>query len=145
MKQKSNIFLLFLVGLFFISTTGVTIYKHHCSHGGEFYGVYVDVEHGCEPEEVEEAEIAHECCSSSDQNTIQVEDDCCESDVRVYQIDTDLASNDFKIDFINNFTLSFSNSVGFLIPEFKNIPTSNKAPPALTTLERLSLFQSYLI
>ncbi|WP_159038489.1 HYC_CC_PP family protein [Brumimicrobium mesophilum] len=145
MKQKSNIFLLFLVALFFVSTTGVTIYKHHCSHGGEFYGVYVDVEHGCEPEVIEEVEIAHECCSSGNENTLQVEDDCCDNDVQVYQIDTDLATNDVKIDFINNFALPFSNSVFVSFPEYKNISTSNKAPPSLTTLERLSLFQSYLI
>lgn len=145
MKQKINLYILFLVGLFFVSTTGVTIYKHHCSHGGEFYGVYMDVEHGCEPEVVQEVEIAHECCSSSSEESIQDEDDCCESDVRVYQIDTDIASNDFKIDFSNNFTLPFNNWFEFIIPEQLNIHVFNKAPPVLSTTQRLSLFQMYLI
>lgn len=128
-----------------MSTTGVTIYKHYCSHGGEFYGVFVDVEHGCEPEAFEEASAAHECCATSSKNELQVEDDCCTSDVKVYQIDTDLNTHDFKIDFIDNFTLSYSNSVVFVIPQYRRTITSNKAPPVLTTTERLSLIQLYLI
>ncbi|WP_207214129.1 HYC_CC_PP family protein [Brumimicrobium glaciale] len=145
MKQKTNIFLLFLVALFFVSTTGVTVYKHYCSHGGMFYGVYVDVAHGCEPEETEEAVTAHDCCATSGESGLKVEEDCCTSDVRMYQIDTDLATNDVKFEFVNNFTYSFSNSVLFSIPEFKEVSTLNKAPPVLSTLERLSLIQMYLI
>ncbi len=145
MKQKKNIFLLFLAVIFLISTTGVTVYKHYCSHGGMFYGVFVDVSHGCEPEVSEELAEAHECCSSSNTNDLQIKEDCCTSDVHMYQIDTDLTTHEFKIDFSNHFVFSFSNSVSFSIPEYKEISISNKAPPVLTTLERLSLFQMYLI
>lgn len=144
-KQKTKIFLLFLVALFFVSTTGVTVYKHYCSHGEMFYGIYVDVAHGCEPEEIEEVTESHDCCASSSESDLKVNYDCCTSNVHMYQIDTDLAINDFKIDFINQFSFSFSNSVLFSIPEFKEVSTSNKAPPVLSTLRRLSLFQMYLI
>lgn len=144
-KLKKNIFLLFLAAIFLISTTGVTVYKHYCSHGGMFYGVFVDVAHGCEPEEAEEFIKTHDCCATSSDSGLKVEEDCCTSDVKMYQIDTDLSIHDFKVDFTNHFILSLSSSVSFLIPEYKEISTSNKAPPALTTQKRLSLFQMYLI
>lgn len=145
MRQKKNIFLLFLVVIFFISTTGVTVYKHHCSHGGMFYGVFVDVSHDCEPEIVEAVNDSNECCATTSSNGLQVEEECCTSDVQMYQIDTDLATNDSKIEFVNHFTYSFSNSLYFSIPEYRVITISNKAPPALTTPKRLSLYQIYLI
>ena len=128
-----------------MSTTGVTVYKHYCSHGGMLYGVYFDVEHGCEPEEIEEITGSHNCCASSSESDLKVEDECCTSNVQMYQIDTDLAVSDSKIDLINQFSFTFSSSILFSILEFKEVSTSNKAPPVLSTLERLSLFQMYLI
>src|SRR5690554_8102177 len=110
-----------------------------------FYGVFVDVSHGCDSDDDKELEEAHVCCSTSKTNDLQIKEECCTSDVHMYQIDTDLATNDFKVNFINNFNLTFSNSVAFIVPEYRKIPTSNKAPPVLRTLERLSLFQFYLI
>lgn len=143
-RQKTNIFVLFLVGLFFISTTGITIYKHHCSHGGEFYGVFVDVAHDCEPEDAKEVE-KHACCSGAISKSLEVNEDCCTSDVQMYQIDTDLALNDFEINFLTPVTFSTLSSVAFSIPELAINTFPNKAPPLLTTSERLALFQIYLI
>lgn len=132
------------MGLFFISTTGVTVYKHHCSHGGQFYGVFVDVAHDCEPEDTEEVE-KHECCTVASNKSLELKEDCCTSDIKVYQIDTDLALNDFKIDFLSPVAFSTVESVVFPTPDFAINTFPNKAPPLLTTSERLALFQTYLI
>lgn len=124
----------------------MTVYKHYCIHGGDFYGVFVDVSHSCETEEgAEETKDAHECCGESGDNDLRVEEKCCTSNVSIYQMDTDLATNDIKVDFINHLDYSVSSFVLFSIPANRGVLISNKAPPALTTPGRLSLFQTYLI
>ncbi|PWH81339.1 hypothetical protein DIT68_15500 [Brumimicrobium oceani] len=144
-KQKKHIFLLLLMAIFFISTTGVTVYKHYCSHGGMFYGVYADVAHACDHKEDKQSAKNHDCCATSSETGLTIQEDCCTSDVKMYQIDIDLATNDVKFNFLTDFSFNLSNSALFSIPEFIEISTSNKAPPVLSTLERLSLFQIYLI
>lgn len=144
MKQHVRLYLLGLIALFFISTTGVTVYKHYCNHGGVFYGVFVDVNHNCGPEQA--TEEAHACCSNgSSESDFKFTEECCTSDVSFYQIDTDLISHDIEVDFVSVFTPAFSIPVTPVFPEYTKILTTNKAPPVLTISERLSLFQMYLI
>lgn len=134
-----------LVAVFLISTAGITVYKHYCSHGGMFYGVFVDVRHDCETDEVEEHEPLHECCNPSAENEFFSSEDCCTSDVNFYQIDTDLLVNDFKIDFIHHFDFNPTVASFVFVPELRISFAPNKAPPVLTTSKRLSLIQQYLI
>jgi len=142
-KQHVRIYLLGLVALFFISTTGVTVYKHYCSFGGEFYGLFMDVNHDCGPDTAEEV---HACCSVKDVNyDIQIKEECCTSDVDVYQIDTDLIYQDEDVELVKTFVCSIPYAVKLPFPKVKELATSNKAPPALTLNRRLSLFQRYLL
>ena len=132
------------MALFFISTSGVTVYKHYCSHGGVFYGVFLDVNHNCDMEKV--VVESHACCSSgANESDFQFTEECCTSDVDFYQIDTDLITHDLKVEFAKVYTPAFSIPVTLVFPDYNKIFTANKAPPALTTTERLSLFQMYLI
>jgi len=143
-KQHVRIYLLGLMALFFISTTGVTVYKHYCSHGGEFYGVFMDVSHDCQPEKT--IEDSHACCDSGDNKSdFKFTEECCTSDVDFYQIDTDLIHHDTEVEFVAFFVPATSFALIAEYPEFKKIATANKAPPFLTTSKRLSLFQMYLI
>jgi len=145
-KQYVRIYLLGLIALFFISTTGITVYKHYCSHGGEFYGVFIDVSHDCEPEE--DVEKAHACCTTGSGDAdfeFTFTEECCTSDVDFYQIDSDLIQQNVEVDFVKVFTSSHTFEVTLSFPKYKKVIASNKAPPVLSTNERLSLFQMYLI
>ena len=96
-KQHVRIYLLGLIALFFISTTGVIVYKHYCSHGGVYYGIFLDVNHDCASEKT--VEDAHACCTNPNagsEGESKFTEECCTSDVDFYQIDTDLINHDLK-------------------------------------------------
>lgn len=144
MRKDVRIYVIGLIALFFMSTTGVAVYTHYCNHGGVFYGVFVDVNHSCELDE--RAEEAHACCTiESFKSDYQFTQECCTSDVDIYHIDTDLISSDLKFDFAMVFTPVFSNLFPIPLADCNRISIANKAPPTLTNMERLSLFQKYLI
>lgn len=143
-KQHVRTYLLGLIALFFISTTGVTVYKHYCSHGDASYHVFLDVNHNCEPKEV--VEEHHSCCGNEEsKDDFQLSEECCTSAVDFYQIDTDLINNDVDIAVENFYVSTISIPNTLVLPKLKKITTANKAPPSLSTNERLSLFQMYLI
>nr|WP_133122139.1 hypothetical protein [Brumimicrobium salinarum] len=121
------------------------MYKHYCSHDGAYYGVFVDVEHECQPNSHDKDESDHSCCAIEIEGQNQFETDCCTSDVKVYQLDTDLATHDNSIDFKNHFSTTFNVLPLFAIIQVEDSKFLNKSPPALPTLKRLSFFQRYLI
>jgi hypothetical protein len=132
------------MALFFISTTGVTVYKHYCSYTGVSYGVFMDVNHDCGPEEVIEED--HACCANKGgESDFQLTEECCTSDVAFYQIDTELINHELKVGFVGCYGPVTSFPLTVVFPKSNKVVIANKAPPALTTSKRLSLFQMYLI
>ena len=118
-KQHVRLYLLGLIALFFISTTGVTVYKHYCSHGGVFYGVFLDVNHDCASEKA--VEDNHACCTNPaapNENDFKFTEECCTSDVDLYQIDTDLINHDLKFEFAKVSVIAFSFPITLVFPEY---------------------------
>ncbi|RFC54522.1 hypothetical protein DXU93_05915 [Brumimicrobium aurantiacum] len=109
------------------------------------YGVFMDVEHGCDTNDLPEVKSGHDCCNPSSDDEVKIDVDCCTSKVEVYQIDSDLATNDIHIEFAKNFDCDFVHDNPSYAIERQKFSIFNKAPPVLTTLKRLSLFQMYLI
>lgn len=144
MKQYVRISWLGMIVLFFMSTTGVTIYKHYCNYAGEFYGVFADVNHDCEPEI---AEHPPQCCceKTSGQYGEEISEECCTSSVELYQLDTELIYHDMAVDFVNADIFISSFKPNFSLVKNSNIGVDYHSPPVFTTSKRLSLFQRYLI
>lgn len=126
-----------------MSTTGVTVYEHYCSHDGFFYSVFVDIEHECE-DEVELVSCENDCC------VIEVGDqhgDCCSDDIHHYQLDSDIVAHDGKVEV--NLPLCAIAEFSFIDLEFveaeKPTPVANSPPKTLLVTERLSQLQRYLL
>jgi len=151
-SQKFRISILGLIALFFISTTGLTVYEHYCAHDGAFSSIFIDIEHQCTLEEEAIADLHHTCCmidmsDNHDENTKHFNDNCCEEDVLIYQIDSDLIVQNSKIA-INNvpfFCTSLEKIEIPLLAEVNQLPTANSPPFILPTTELLAQLQRYLL
>lgn len=154
MRKSVNIYVLSLIVLFFVSTTGVTVYKHYCNHEGELYRFFVNVDHECDEKETEPQACHPDTHSSNveknkccDLEEVVVHENCCTSDVELHQIDTDLIVHDGKISIDYNSSIAFYTpvTIEYVLQNKVNQPKNNSPPFTITITERLAQLQMYLL
>lgn len=94
-----------------------------------------------------EAKEDHSCCEKLDFDyDVKVSEDCCLNEVEVLQIGTDLLNHDGNIEFVGISALGFDTPAVIGASEEPKVQIANNSPPfTLSTLERLSNLQVYVI
>lgn len=83
MKSVRKIGALALIGIFIISTIGITVYKHYCHSEGVSISYFSPVEHSCANEKKADNSI-EDCCHKAPKKS-----NCCSDEVESYKIDSD--------------------------------------------------------
>lgn len=133
------------MAVFFMSTSGIAVYKHYCNQDKIVQSYFLMPNDDCDVPEMVEEEGAHDCCHSDDMT--QMHDDCCSHNMEFYQINSDLIVHDFKVEITKNITSTPVNGLTLIVDvsEQKENTVRPIPPPSLTTPQRLSLYQTYLI
>jgi len=142
-----------LIALFFMSTTGVTVYKHYCNHEGELYRLFIDIEHECDSEEAQTHECQfHELAAQVDETNCcdaeeTIHENCCTDDVQVYQIDSDLIAHngEISLDYVPVFAFSTPLVLDYIFKKHTDQPKENSPPFTIPITERLAQLQMYLL
>ncbi len=133
-----------------ISSTGVVVYEHHCSHSETFKGFYSEVDHDCNKKKaVDHCKIEKaSCCKSIEipENIPVAEEECCTTDISIYQIDSDYtktSSSSFDEQLFVSFDTEFFNRRDVLFIVDKTV----RGPPDLSykPSTKRSLLQVYII
>ena len=148
MKNLKNIFVFPLVLAVLLSTTGITVYQHNCSHTGNTYiSLFTEPTDCCGSDPIEGLPP---CCSTTNKNTCgsSKKDDCCNTEVNTYKIDepfdlpaktiSKISLNDLVYDSFIHIDDKDENSLEEIIPE-------NKGPSDYKSLPRYILFQQLKI
>lgn len=134
-----------------ISSTGVVIYEHRCSHSGDHIAFYTGVEHDCDGKQVKESnkkENSSGCCKKSEKPVDEpvCKEECCSTDVSLVQIDSEYSFVESSFQFEkNNFDLNYFSD---LLLETTEVSTgSNRSPPEprISSCQKRALMQVYLI
>ncbi len=104
--QLKSIIVIFSLLIFFISSTGVVVFEHHCSKSGDFIGFYTGVDHDCgevmDQSCSQETEVDSHCCQPQVNEDIpNVSSKCCTTDVSLIQIHSDYSLSYSVFDFDN--------------------------------------------
>lgn len=136
-----------LMAVFFMSTTGVAVYKHYCNQSKMAQSYFVMLESDCNMPEMAEADCQIDCCHKEKGDETQMHDDCCTNNMEYFQINSDLIIHDFKVEIPK--ILPSTQIIGLTLTEITNEDKKGLIvivpPPNLTTPQRLSLIQTYLI
>lgn len=149
MHWKSSITLFSLLS-FFISTTGVVVYEHHCSKEGDFIGLYSNVDHDCVNETVEEScereRTMHCCQAQNEENNPKYDSDCCTTDVSLVKIDSDYSLNNANLDLENQSDSNIAAPRDFSLLQ-DIVQKESRGPPDFIQPQgkRRSIIQVYLI
>lgn len=148
MKNLKNIFVFPLVLAVLLSTTGITVYQHDCSHTGNTYtSLFTEPTDCCGSDPIEELPP---CCSTTDKNTNESSknDDCCNTEVNTYKIDVPFDLPAKTISKISLKEIMHDNVVQLdeknEISQDEIIP-ENKGPSNYKSLPRYILFQQLKI
>lgn len=71
-----------LVGIFLLTTIGITTYKHYCHADGTFTSIYIPNTHECADHQEEQ----HACCKPK---TVAEKENCCQDEVNSYKIQSE--------------------------------------------------------
>jgi len=147
--QWKAIVAIFSLLIFFISSTGVVVFEHHCAKSGDFIGFYSDVDHDCGEKTVQSCneEADSNCCKTQlDSHIPNASPDCCTTDVSLIQIDSDYSLSFSEFDFNNTYFELYAenNDLSYLQDRVVKI---NRGPPDLylTQKRKRATFQVYLI
>lgn len=148
-KYFYSVFSLILVVQVFLGTAGVLVFEHHCKKDGTSRSFFVANVHERDVTPEVESCKKSACCSAKEVTTDRyptlTEETCCSNSTAYLQMDTDLAINSTDVSLIltsiptnvvtipNNLILSICSASDY------------RGPPPLSTTQRLSVFQSYLI
>ena len=127
-----------------MSTSGVTVYKHFCAIEGISYGLASVSKEHCVLEGYKNDK--HKCCTVETTDNLQFEEECCSEDITLYQLKGDINNVEIQVKTVS-ILYGFSPSL-FQLPIFQEefVAFEQNPPPfPLTTCQRLSLVQSYLI
>lgn len=144
MKAGLRIIIFGLIAVLFMSTTGVAVYKHYCNQSKMAQSVFVMLDNNCDMLQLAEEDCQLDYCHKD--NTDQIHDDCCSHNLEYYHINTDLFNHNFKVEIAKILPSTPIN--GLSITESvvqQEEPVVPNPPPSLTTPQRLSLYQIYLI
>jgi len=157
-KIKTHIATLFALLLAFIvlvSTSGFSIYSHHCSHNNiHNYSIILPAE-ACnhDTEEIENAscckvEIEERCCENTE--PISEKDDCCSDTEKIIKLDSEILLNHTTpIVKVSESVLLLAVIIDsdFLFNTFYGVKSNliNESPPPITVSEYLSQIQVFLI
>lgn len=145
-----TIITLFSLLAFFVGSTGIIVFEHHCSISGDFIGFYSDVNHDCGEETLEKSckkESSKTCCQSQNEEDVpKFDEDCCTTNVSLVKIDSDYSLNNYEINLERNYPgdVYVYNYFYFLKELVQEEP---RGPPDLRNPQskRRSFIQVYLI
>jgi hypothetical protein len=152
MTAIKNIVSLFMIALFFLTSSGIVLHHHYCKKEGETTRFFLPVEHLCSQEvELPTCDVS-QCCKSQGNNENQDEypfaekESCCSDATEFIHLDEDYTTTEsdsriYKTLFSQPFAkLEISESKLFFSSE------KGRAPPLILTQDtRLAFLQIYLI
>ncbi len=149
--QLKSIIAIFSLLIFFISSTGVVIFEHHCAKSGDFIGFYTDVDHDCGEETVQSCgrkkEVDSHCCKPQlNEDVPNVSSECCTTDVSLIQIDADYSLSFSAFDFDDQFFSVYNKSNDLSHLKVREVKISRGPPDLyLTRKKKRANIQVYLI
>lgn len=135
-----------VIAIFFISTSGLTVYRHLCAHNNSLT-IALSETNDCPPDNNATEIVSHACCNTNPNQPIQISDNCCQNSVDILNIDTDVINFNPEANLISHFVaLSFPTiPTIYQNPEVNKVLTENRPPSIPSTTQRLSSLQLYLI
>lgn len=141
-----RIYIVGFIAIFFLSTSGISVYKHYCSLKGTSLTLFADAPNCCSPHAMMKMKHkAKECKSQHPFNQENASDNCCSFDYLSYPINTNIVNQDIQI---HATPLCFvSKKINFkdYTFQFTSEVPPDKTPPVSSMATRLSQIQSYLL
>jgi len=150
MKQLMfSTFALLLVAQFFLGSTGVIVYEHHCKKDGTSRSLFIEQEHDRDAIKEVKSCSANSCCSSAEKvasNSSSFDKEvCCSNSIDYIQLDTDLALEKNELQFKGLVTMPTESANENPPAVLAETSSSYRGPPPSSISERLASLQTYII
>lgn len=142
MERKIQIYASFLLVLFLMSTSGITVFKHFCVKDGVSYAWFFKSDTHCTDRL--DVETQSTCCMHKVESEFQFSSICCSEEVNFYHLEVDYNHQSLETEIIT-VLYGFFPSLFYDSFEEEVVPFYSPLNWSVTTSERLSIIQSYLI